>query len=171
MKYILDFDRTILDTDSLKKIQADKFGLDVLGTLDSFEDINIEGLFFEDAVEFLQSHKKQDMCVVTSCTGITGICWPEFQKKKLELSNIKKYVDDVFVVPKQKDEVIRRISKGGPAIFVDDYVVYLDLVKEKVPGVETVHLLRDNILKSEEKSRYKHKEIKLLTELDAIIGL
>ena len=172
MKYILDFDRTILDTDSLKRKQAEMFGPEVLGTLDSMDGIDIESFFFADAVEFLNTHNMEDIYIVTSCVGITGMWNIEYQKKKLKISGIYKNVNQVFVVSESKDKAIKSIpGVETGAVFVDDFTNHLDVVKYMLPDIETVKITRKDVLKSEEKSKYKHKEIKLLTELDAIIGL
>ena len=171
MRYILDFDRTLLDTDKLKLAQLQQFGVDKIGTLESLKNINIADFLFPDSIDFLKTHEKKDISIVSSCLGITKMWDVNYQKEKVKLSGVANYVNIVHVVADAKNSIVQSIYDGSPTVFVDDMSLHLLNAKEVLPELRIVQIARVGALRAthKEKNVEKITTIENLNELDAII--
>ncbi len=167
MKYLLDFDRTLFDMESLYE-EISKVNPELkLGSLESLKNINLERFIFSDAVEFLKTHPCDSIEIVSSCFGKTKTWNLDYQKEKIARTGVQKFVKNVHVVSESKVEVIKSIVSHGTIVFVDDLVEHLDDVKNEVPNVKTflINRKRECFDKNSE-----HIEISNLSEIDDIIN-
>lgn len=170
MQYILDFDRTLFDTDACKAEQVKRYGTDALGSLQSLEELPVETFLFEDALDFLQAHDRSSLHIVSSCAGRTGGWDTAYQRKKLEKSGVAEYVAAVHLVFDQKIKMIRKILTDGPAVFVDDMFSHLTAVQRVLPEVQPVHIARSGTLSAKDEAQYDGiPTIEDLTELDTVL--
>jgi hypothetical protein len=170
MQYILDFDRTLFDTDAFKKAQVEQCSPSSVGAIGTLDELDVAEFMFKDAIEFLQSHQKADLCIVTSCCGITGVCDTAYQKTKLEKSGVYELVKEVHIVFNQKIRKLKTLFTGEPMTFVDDVLSHVEAAKEAIPELQTVHIRRADVLRApDEQNDGSIPTITTLDELDAII--
>ena len=143
MKYLLDFDRTVFDMEGLYKA-IDRHNPDaVLGSVESLEGIDLEGLLFPDAIEFFNTHPKEQMEIVSSGFGLTGQWEVSYQQKKIELSGVAKYVNAIHVVADSKISTIKRIARECDDVtYVDDHPENVQNAIQHIPGLSVVYLDR-----------------------------
>ena len=143
MKYLLDFDRTVFDMEGLYlAIEQNNPGVD-LGTTASLEGIDLEQFLFADAVQFFSTHAKTDIEIVSSGFGLTGQWEVEYQTKKIALSGVAKYVNNVHVVPDSKISTIKRIARESDEItYVDDHPENVANAVQHISGLVVVYLDR-----------------------------
>ncbi len=144
MRYILDFDGVIFNTQRLKELMALQ-GIDESARSASlFEEIKVSepsfdvaSLVFEDAKAFIESHK--DECVVVSSYVSTNPkndtdipTQNEYQVVKIRLAGIPALIGDhnVHVVGASKQEALKTLKNiydknGEQCIFVDDRLMYV----------------------------------------------
>ena len=166
MKYILDFDRTVFDMDALyEKIESVNPGVEV-GTVESLKDINLEELLFPDALDFFSLQDQENIQIVSSSFGLTGQWDLEYQKIKIEKSNVAQYVSDVHVVADSKISTIKRIARNvDQAVYVDDHPEHVLNAMQHISGLTVVYINRKN----EQPEIPGVKTIRSLAELEGII--
>lgn len=167
MKYILDFDRTVFDTDALYKRLDEQKRSTEAGTLASLESLgDISDLVFSDAMIFFTAHNKTDLCIVSSCKGKSGNWERTYQEKKIEHSGISKFVDQVLVVESGKVAVISELVKkfSEDTVFVDDMLEHLETLNSVDKNLKLVQIKRNPLA-----STGNFPVISQLSELDAII--
>ena len=167
MKYILDFDRTIFDTDRLYKELESTGNRDLAGTIESLDKLNVPDLIFADAIKFISMHNKLDIVVVTSCLGKTAVWDKSYQEEKIKRSGIRDLVGVVDVVVGEKPKAVLKHIQTDRCVFVDDMEKHLLSVKKAIPEIICVQISRTKNL-DEKTSEFV--QISTLAELDVIIG-
>lgn len=165
MKYLLDFDRTVFDMESLYESIAQTNPQTELGTIASLDGLPLETFLFPDALQFFASHDPSDIEIISSCYGKTGQWDLDYQKEKIRLSNVADFVGQVHVVAEDKVSCIEKITGRKPAVFVDDHPEHIRQVAEALPTVTAVYIDR----LQERSDAGNVKRIESLTELDASI--
>ncbi len=144
MRYILDFDGVIFNTQKLKELMALHRIDESSRSASLFDEIkasepsfDVASLVFEDAKAFLESHK--DACVVVSSYVSTNPkndtdipTQNEYQVVKIRLAGIPALIGDhnVHVVGASKQEALKTLKNiydknGEQCIFVDDRLMYV----------------------------------------------
>lgn len=143
MKYLLDFDRTVFDMEGLYRAIKRHNPDAALGSIESLKGIHLEELLFPDAVEFFNTHAKEQIEIVSSGFGLTGQWEVEYQQKKIELSGVSKYVNAIHVVADSKISTIKRIAREADDItYVDDHPENVQNAIQHIPGLVVVYLDR-----------------------------
>ena len=164
MQYFLDFDRTIFDTDAMYQIMRNQLPESSIGSTESLDVIDAHSLLFPDALEFFSNHYPAEIFIVSSCAGTTADWDMNFQKEKINLSGVKKYVNEILVVEGSKVQAIKKKLKSGEgAVFVDDFDKHLNDVHESLSDIKVVQIDRLGKVGSG-----KFPIIKSLVELDNI---
>lgn len=167
MKYLLDFDRTVFDMDSLYeeilRVNPDK----TVGTIESLEGIDLKQFLFADAVSFFQNKEKENIEIISSCFGKTAQWDKQYQIEKINRSGVQNFVAAVHVVEKSKVDTIRELTRGNSAVFVDDHPEHVKEVTTQMADVKVLYLDRKNTGVNIDGSSY----ITTLAELDAIMGV
>jgi hypothetical protein len=144
MKYLLDFDRTVFDMEGLYVALAKKNPGAKLGSIESLNGIDLENLLFPDAIDFFNSHNKEQIEIVSSGFGLTGQWEVAYQQKKIELSGVAKYVNEIHVVADSKISTIKRIARESDAItYVDDHPEHVQSALQHISGLSVVYLDRN----------------------------
>ncbi len=145
MKYLLDFDGVIFDTESLKAKMTSLQLQEAERSASLFEDIlardphfDIASLMFSDARVFLTRHRGS--CIVVSSYISSNPLNNQaedvqelYQRKKIELSGALHLVgtEHVHVVGASKAQALRELrdacaSAGEECLFIDDHKVYVE---------------------------------------------
>jgi len=163
MKYLLDFDRTVFDMEGLyQAIEKQNPGVD-LGSVTSLKGIDLESLLFPDALDFFSMVPLENIEIVSSGFGLTGQWEVEYQTKKIELSNVAKYVNQVHVVADSKISTIKRIARESDEVtYVDDHPQNVSSAVQHISGLRVVYLDRSG----EHKLMTGARTISLLSELN-----
>ncbi len=143
MKYILDFDRVLFDTDAFIA-ELEKEGLgemdrdEALVTLINEKGIDLKEFVNEGVVDFLSKHK--DDCIIVSSyvsrnrgdndTSESDLVF--FQNEKIRLSGLDVLVSEVIVTGETKLTELENIYKkyDGEATLIDDEKDHIAHAKE-----------------------------------------
>lgn len=165
MKYILDFDRTVFDMESLYQAIAKQNPDATLGTVESLEGIDLEQFLFADALEFFVQHAAENIEIVSSGFGLTGQWELAYQTEKIRRSNVTQYVAKSHVVTDSKIAEIKQIAESAKeVVYVDDHPENIANALENIDGLQVVYIDRSG----EGKVITGAATISLLTELDKI---
>lgn len=155
MRYFLDFDKTLFDTDAFieylgKKIHTpelanlplDERNRSVLyayeARLITFEDGELSPFVYGDVAEFLRLAANNATIVTFGSPGL--------QKAKIQsaLSHIPR-VHVVYTLGKDKGPFVKEQlgDSGSEAVFVDDAILPLESVALSCPGVQLFEMRRD----------------------------
>ncbi len=175
MKYILDFDQTLFDTNLLKShFERDGIDYSNLSPL-LLQNYPTANYLFEDVEPFLSCRPKEDIIILTAFgrekygEGVVA-----YQKYKVEQEPINSLVGEVVYVEGDKGEAAAEIASQfpphEPVIFVDDLLVQCKSVATALPNSTCCLIVRDP---SNFDSTSIPDHIYLifsLAELDGIIG-
>jgi FMN phosphatase YigB (HAD superfamily) len=145
MKYILDFDGVLFDTQTLKDKMSDLGIEESLRSVSLFEDIKAADpdfdsakLLFTDAHEFLEEHKT-DCKVVSSFVSTNPMnnqdesVQREYQETKIRLCGVAAMVgeENVHVVGISKRDALETLKKecdekDEECLFIDDRLMYVE---------------------------------------------
>jgi NAD(P)-dependent dehydrogenase (short-subunit alcohol dehydrogenase family) len=137
MKYILDFDRTLFDVDTLYEQLARCRQSHLAGTIESFAHVAIADLLFSDVPQFLSDKKPADVYILSSVSGLSGQWETDYQTAKIAASGLAEQVAAVQVVSGEKGVAAASIAAGFPSaepiVFVDDRIEHCLSVQAAVP--------------------------------------
>lgn len=176
MTIILDFDRTIFDTEGFieyflnkapkLRMHPTKEELYVAATEAvttgqlSFKKGELDRFLFPDTVPFLAGRRKEDTILMT---------WggEALQRAKVESLDIEKYFLRVIYTPNLKGIAMKRLLPlPQPVVFVDDDGMQLDSVAAEVPEVTCVWMRRVEVRVA---PTALCMEVRSMEELDALI--
>ena len=145
MILLIDFDRTLLDTDSLYR-ELQKLGT-LPGKPDTLPEELVSPLLYEDSITFLEEQKRaHTLILITLALEDYGPRVEEFQYKKVHASGLTKYFDRIeLVVGVKKDRKIEELVKeleGEKVVYIDDNPDQLKAVSECCPSVTRFHIGR-----------------------------
>lgn len=150
MKYILDFDGVIFNTDKLKEemkeldIADDKRDMSVFDKLsEANPDFSFKEFVNTDALAFIAAHASDCIVVSSAFSETDRESQIEFQKKKIALSGIMDLVgvENVHVVDEFKQDVLHELKQRFEqqqerCVFVDDRERYVKEAQELgIPAV------------------------------------
>jgi hypothetical protein len=102
MRYILDFDHTLLDTD----VFVQRVVLDgrehVLITPDIWRYYNVRDFLYDDVIMWLNSKSKESLHILTAMTPSLGELSCEFQREKLASGNFTELVSSITFMVGEK---------------------------------------------------------------------
>ena len=147
MKLIFDFDRTLFDVEKLYQLLREQDAMDLAGTAKSFEIVDFAELLFPDVVSFLESHKKEDLFILSSHSGTTANWGREYQEQKIIKTGIDQLVEKVVVMFGDKAGYVKELVgnfSDERVLFIDDQITHCQSVKESVPTVECMLMKREH---------------------------
>lgn len=152
MKYITDFDHTLLDTDCfVAAVKKDGRG-DILITPEIWKHYNVRDFLYSDVLEWLSLKDKNDLYILTAITPELGSLSEQFQKEKLLSGNFDEYVSEITFMVGMKGEYAAETAKQfpphEPVVFIDDRPDQCHSVKQYLPNAHCFIINRDkdNIL-------------------------
>lgn len=170
MRYILDFDHTLFDTDALWA-EAAKVGIANVSTPRTWDIFRVADFFYEDTIAFLSSKKKEDVTILTAWTPREGPEAEAYQRRKLEEAALDSYVSNIIMMEGDKSPYVESLYEGEPTIFLDDKAKHLELTKARCPDIMCVQIIRHNATKHIPRvERADIPVVHTLLELDAMIG-
>ena len=147
MKYFLDFDRTLFDTQAFMVQVSDDGKTDLLSTPDIWNHYRAEAFLYHDAIHFLRDKQPSDVTIVTAVTEVSGKDAHGYQKAKVEQAPVTHHVGTFVYVVGEKGEVLRDLTSTLPPeetiIFIDDKIEQCLAVKQYVPRAHCFLLVRD----------------------------
>lgn len=143
MKYLLDFDRVIFDFDAYIA-DVKKHGLDdIYVTPHVWDTLVVSDYLFTDALEFMKKTPKEDMVIISAMSPHLGPEAREYQKRKLAESGMENFVSKVVVMEGDKAPHAEKHYTGGNAtVFIDDKLEHLESVKNHIPEIVCIQLVR-----------------------------
>ena len=126
--FIVDFDDTLFDTDSLKKILAQSR---------QPEEKELKELLFSDAPAFLHYLKTTNQKLILLSFGEFS-----FQSKKINATGIAKFFDEIIITPDGKELAVEKILKQfddeKDVWFVNDKIAETKKILEHFPDLKPV---------------------------------
>lgn len=166
MKYLLDFDHTLFDTEKFIRAVSDDGKIDMLFTEKVWSYFDAQDFLYGDGLDFLKSQNQSDLVILTAYTPSHGAEAEIYQRKKLVSARMTEYVSDVVIMEGNKASHVERITEGEPAVFVDDSPEHLVATEVRCPHVTCVQIIRPGIERAQAGSTIK--VIESLRELDSI---
>ena len=151
MKYILDFDRTLFDTDLfIVQLKSDGYSYDAL-VPEMLDGYLIEKFLYRDVVSFLKDKSKFDVTILTALGSLLyGDRVSEYQKVKVEQEPILSLVGNFIYVEDVKGEAAGEIAAQfhprDPVVFVDDLLSQCLSVKQRLPQSHCFLMVRSGSL-------------------------
>ncbi len=147
MKYFLDFDRTLFDTDAFVVQVEDDEKTDLLSTPQAWQHYQSVPFLFHDAIHFLKDKNPSDITIVTAVTEVAGKDAHGFQKAKVEQSPITEHVGNFVYVVGEKGEIMKELTANIPTdetiVFIDDKIEQCLSVKQLVPHCHCFLMVRN----------------------------
>jgi len=140
MKYILDFDRTLFDTELLyQRFARDDVDKNVLVPA-IWESYQAKDFLYPDTVPFLTQHDPGDLIILTAYGTKYGDQVCEYQQAKVEQTPILDLVSQIHFVEHDKAAIMQTIATtygpSEPLVFVDDLLEHCLAVKAAVPDCQ-----------------------------------
>src|SRR6056297_1223408 len=118
MKYILDFDHTLLDTTAfVAATKKDGYTLPDIITPDIWKTYNVHDFLYPEVMAWFKSKPKADLHILTAITPELGSLSADFQKEKLRSGNFADLVDGITFMIGDKGSYVHEIAAGEPAVF------------------------------------------------------
>jgi hypothetical protein len=137
MKYLLDFDHTLLDTAAfIAQVKKDGRG-DIRVTPGIWEFYNVRDFLYDDVLDWFNSKSKESLHILSAMTPELGPESCEFQKEKVSSGNFSGMVESVTLMIGMKGEpaasIAQRWTRHELVIFIDDRLDQCLSVKAALP--------------------------------------
>lgn len=173
MKYLLDFDRTLFDTEAFIQTYERSGASTELVSPEIWEEFSAADFLYAEVRQFFQSKSATDIYIVTMFTKQYGEKSYDYQKAKVEQEPILSWVEQIEYVDGLKGERAAEIAKQfppyEPIIFVDDRIEQCLSVKKHVPTSHCFLLVRDPSLIGDVENVQEIEVAHSLTDIDAKI--
>lgn len=137
MYLILDFDRTLFDTDRFKAVYEARLPLLLSGEA-RFSTGELTQFVYPDVISVLRKAKEEGITVVLLTFGD-----PTFQKAKVLATGLHEYFDiHIFTFGEKGQALFAQLGSQIQGVFVDDLSVWADSVKKFCPNIRTVRINR-----------------------------
>ena len=150
MKYLIDFDHTLLDTDRfVAQVVADGRENDLV-TSGIWQFYNVRDYLYEDVLGWLRSKAKEDLHILTAMTPSLGSESCDFQREKLHSGNFTEFVESITFMVGEKGEAAAEIASQfpphEPLVFIDDRLDQCLSVKVAIPEAHCFMIVREGDL-------------------------
>ena len=170
MKFILDFDHTLMDTDRfVADAKKAGFTFEEIVTPEIWQSFLVRDYLYPDVLPWLESKKRDDLILLTATTPSLGPRAREFQKEKISSVNFQNIFSSIIVMQGSKDVDVAKIYDGTPACFVDDSLSHHIAVQNNTPEVISILIDRPNSSHVEQATHSNIYAAKNLADVDAII--
>ena len=162
MTIILDFDRTLFDTNRFRRALPVVYFIKVIFWRKSW----LKRFVFDDTIPFLEAHAHTTLILMTY--GLE-----KYQQAKISGSGLTTYFKKVIVTKGLKGKEIRGLLHNenyqDPIVFVDDRLYQLESVLEECPEVLVIRMRRPEQPDSGEGSYKGYYEVSNMQELTALL--
>lgn len=150
MKYILDFDHTLLDTTAFVDVVVRDGRENILITPTIWSHYDVRTFLYEDVLGWLRSKPKDSLYILTAITPELGPLSTEFQKEKLFSGKFDEFVSGVTFMVGEKGEMAAEIASQfppqEPVVFIDDRPEQCLSVKQHLPQSHCFLMVRSGSL-------------------------
>lgn len=174
MKYILDLDHTLLDTDAFATAVAKAGDGAHLVTATIWEKYQAQDFLYSDVLSWLQKKAASDVTILTAYTPALGPEAEAFQRAKVANTGLQQHVASVVMMEGLKGDYAAEIAKQFPpeeiVVFVDDRIEQCLSVQSKLPSAVCCRMIRthpESIQNGEHKGIYV---VHSLSDVDGIIA-
>lgn len=147
MKYILDFDHTLLDTDAFVARVDQDDRRPILITPGIWQHYDVRSFLYTDVLDWLQSKPKESLHILTAMTPELGPLSCEFQKTKLRSGAFDSLVaSTTFMIGEKGEaaaEIAAQFSPHETIVFVDDKLEQCLSVQAALPQAICCLIVRD----------------------------
>lgn len=171
MRYLLDFDRTLMDTDRLKAVTADDDLNHLVGNPEFWEYYRASDFLYPDVMAWLMKKAPEEVHILTAFKPSQGEFAKLFQEGKILSGGFREHVGSVTVMEGQKGAAAREIAAHFPAhepiAFVDDLIEQCLSVKTALPQAECFVICRHGRAEAQLPPGLHY--VTCLSEVDAIM--
>jgi hypothetical protein len=171
MKYLIDFDHTLLDTEALKARAVLDGTSSLVGTPGFWRHHNVMDFLFPDVLPWLESKPKESLHILTAFKPSQGPQACAFQEGKIRSGGFCDLVASVTVMEGHKGLAATIISEqfsiNEPLAFIDDRFDQCHSVKTALPHAHCFMMVRYNVCPPEAGDGII--PISCLAEVDAIM--
>ena len=148
MKYLLDFDHTLMDTEALKIAVAKEGRLSLVGTPELWNYHSITEFLFLDVLPWLATKPKDSLHILTAFKPSQGPEAKAFQTAKIASDNFSDLFASVTVIEGLKGEPAVEIAKQflphEQVVFIDDRLDQCCAVAAALPSAWCFLMRRNN---------------------------
>lgn len=146
MKYLLDFDRTLMDFDRLRDAVELGGKSHLVWLPDFWEHYSAVDFLYSDVLPWLASKTATDIHILSAYRPSQGELAKLYQEGKIGSGGFSDHVGGVTVMDGEKGPVAAAIARqwraDEPIVFVDDLVEQCLSVKEALPGAHCFLMCR-----------------------------
>lgn len=173
MKYILDFDHTLLDTDAfVNQVTVDEKLKDLI-IPEIWKQYNVHNFLYEDVLEWLKSKTPQNLHILTAWTPDLGLQAEAFQREKILSGKFDKLVSSITFVVGEKGkaaaEIASQFPPREPIVFVDDRIEQCLSVKKSIPRAICCLMIRNHSTNHDVREKGDLIVVNTLWDIDDII--
>lgn len=173
MKYILDFDHTLFDTERFAQTVREDNRADLLITPTIWQFYAVRDFLYDDVLPWMQSKTPASLHILTAMTPEYGPLSCAFQKEKLHSGKFEEFVSDITFMVGEKGETAAEIASQFPphetTVFVDDRIEQCLSVQQALPQAVCCLMVRDASQIGDVKTVRGIHVVHTLAEVDGII--
>lgn len=170
MRYILDVDHTLLDTERFVADVARDGRSEILVTPSIWEYYEPRDYLFPDVFDWLRAREREQVAILTACTPALGPLAREFQREKIRCACLDEFAAAVVVMEGEKGPYVHELAGGEAAVFLDDSLVHLRSARREAPQVRCVQMHRPEYDWVERSADPEIPVVGALAELDAMMN-
>jgi len=171
MKYLIDFDRTLLDFERLRNTVTHDGKLDLVGTVAFWEHYNAMDFLFPDVLQWLATKDPSSIHILTAYKPSLGLEAKAYQEEKVRSGGFINLVGGMTVMEGDKGSAAASIAEQWPPhepiVFIDDWGDQCRSVKTTLPNAHCFMMVRYNVCPPEAGDGII--PVSCLSEVDAII--
>lgn len=169
MRYILDLDHTLLQTERFITDVMRDGRLDTLITPGIWEHYDPRAYLFPDVLPWLAERSPEELVLLTMYTPRLGGEARAFQEEKVRRLGFFEQFGTVRVMDGEKGPHVAELAGEEPAVFVDDSPVHLQSAREHAPAVTVLEMRRSEYAAEHAKTAPVAPTIASLTDIDAMM--
>lgn len=145
MKYILDFDRTLFDTDRFVQAAEPYKAAGEWLTPRIWDTLDARSFLYDDVLPFLEAVPADDVVLLTAWTSSLGPESYAFQETKVQRSGVVPHVHRVVLMEGDKGPYVKRLTEDTPAVFVDDRIEHLLSARARCSDIHVLQMTRPGV--------------------------
>ncbi len=171
MKYVIDFDHTLLDTTKwVEQVKTDgRYGEHI--NKDIWQYYDVRDFLYADVLRWLTSKSKHSLFIVSAVTPGLGPEAEAFQREKIIGGGFSELVAEIVLMVGEKGETVAEIAKQftphEPIVFIDDTIAQCESVKAAIPHAHCFLMVRE----SDNKKTLVHNYFPIISNLNEVDGM
>jgi len=174
VKYLLDFDRTLFDTNSCYTDLALKWGEPLQFTPELWSRLSASDYLYSEVKPWFATKDSADVIIITAFTPEYGPDSKAYQAEKVKSSGLSEEVSRVIVMEGEKGQTVKSVVSTLPVtekvVFVDDRIEQCLSVKRANPEVIVCLMVRDRAVIGDVSSVQGIYVVHCLRDVDDVIN-